>query len=287
TLNSFGLSRFPLSGFYNSPHSTKTFHYRSLAGCFWFGGTDMAAQSLTTNLQSVHQSYLQKPKLQSPVIQSLKPNTLTNPSWLGNFQPIAELSLHSSSSRTHHGSSLQPICATVSSLPTAKPERFASGDKVPQWSWRAIKAFALAALEARKLKCPKTGTEALLMGVMIEGTSVAAKYLWGNGITLFKVRDEITKLRGKPDFYYFPPEQPPVTEDAQRALDWAVDHEIKSGISGEITTSDVLLGIWSETDSPGHKILATLGFDDEKAKELDSKSAGPGLLEGWQQNLSS
>ncbi|CAL1375583.1 unnamed protein product [Linum trigynum] len=240
----------------------------------------MAAQSLTTNLQSVHQSNLQKSKLQSPVIQSLKPYTLTNPSWLGNFQPIAGISLQSLNSRTRRGSSLQPVCATVSSLPTAKPERFASGDKVPQWSWRAIKAFALAALEARKLKCPKTGTEALLMGVMIEGTSVAAKYLWGNGITLFKVRDEITKLRGKPDFYYFPPEQPPVTEDAQRALDWAVDHKIKSGISGEITTSDVLLGIWSETDSPGHKILATLGFDDEKAKELDSKSAGPGLLEG-------
>lgn len=37
--------------------------------------------------------------------------------------------------------------------------------------------------------------------------------------------------------------------------------------SGEITTGHLLLGIWSE-ESAGRKILATLGFDDEKAKEV-------------------
>lgn len=30
----------------------------------------------------------------------------------------------------------------------------------------------------------------------------------------------------------------------------------------------MLLGIWSEKESAGHIILAGLGFDDEKAKEL-------------------
>ena len=30
----------------------------------------------------------------------------------------------------------------------------------------------------------------------------------------------------------------------------------------------MLLGIWSEKDSAGHKILASLGFDDDKANEL-------------------
>ncbi|RVW46143.1 ATP-dependent Clp protease ATP-binding subunit CLPT1, chloroplastic [Vitis vinifera] len=37
---------------------------------------------------------------------------------------------------------------------------------------------------------------------------------------------------------------------------------------GEITTSHLLLGIWAEEESAGHKILATLGFNDDKAKEL-------------------
>lgn len=41
-----------------------------------------------------------------------------------------------------------------------------------------------------------------------------------------------------------------------------------AGETGEITTTHLLLGIWSQKNSAGHKILATLGFDDEKAKQL-------------------
>lgn len=41
-----------------------------------------------------------------------------------------------------------------------------------------------------------------------------------------------------------------------------------AGEDGEITTAHLLLGIWSEKESAGHKILASLGFDDEKASEL-------------------
>ena len=40
------------------------------------------------------------------------------------------------------------------------------------------------------------------------------------------------------------------------------------GESGEITTTYLLLGIWSKKESADHKILSTLGFNDEKAKEL-------------------
>lgn len=50
-----------------------------------------------------------------------------------------------------------------------------------------------------------------------------------NGITLFKVREETVNLLGKSDLYFFSPEHPPLTEPAQRALDWAVDEKIKSG----------------------------------------------------------
>ncbi|XP_043717768.1 ATP-dependent Clp protease ATP-binding subunit CLPT1, chloroplastic-like isoform X2 [Telopea speciosissima] len=158
--------------------------------------------------------------------------------------------------------------ATVSfSLPTAKPERVSS-EKMPKWSSRAIKSFAMGELEARKLKYPNTGTEALLMGILVEGTSKVAKFLYVYGITLFKVREETIKLLGKSDMFLFSPEHPPLTEPAQRALDWAVDEKLKSGESGEITTTHLLLGIWSEEESAGHKIMATLGFDDEKAKEL-------------------
>ncbi|MCD7460768.1 ATP-dependent Clp protease ATP-binding subunit clpt1, chloroplastic [Datura stramonium] len=119
--------------------------------------------------------------------------------------------------------------ATVAfSLPTAKPER-ATSEKQPKWSARAIKAFVMAELEARKLKYPNTGTEALLMGILVEGTSLAAKFLRANGVTLLKVRDEIVNLLGRSDMYFFSPEHPPLTKPAQSALDRAVDEKLKSG----------------------------------------------------------
>lgn len=157
---------------------------------------------------------------------------------------------------------------TVSfSLPISK-EVGASSDKLPRWSARAIKSFAMAELEARKLKYPNTGTEALLMGILVEGTSPAAKFLRANGVTLFKVREETVNLLGKSDMYYFSPEHPPLTDQAQRVLDLAVNEKLKSGESGEITPTNILLGIWSEKESAGHKILVALGFNEEKANEL-------------------
>ncbi|KAK7283700.1 hypothetical protein RIF29_13411 [Crotalaria pallida] len=166
--------------------------------------------------------------------------------------------------------------ATVSfSLPTTKPQTDGAPEKTtPNWSARAIKSFAMGELEARKLKYPNTGTEALLMGILVEGTSKAAKFLRANGITLFKVRDETVELLGKSDMYFFSPEHPPLTEPAQKALDWAVDEKLKSGEEGEITVTHLLLGIWSQEESAGHKILAALGFNDEKAKELAKEING-------------
>ncbi|XP_062150499.1 ATP-dependent Clp protease ATP-binding subunit CLPT1, chloroplastic [Alnus glutinosa] len=178
-----------------------------------------------------------------------------------------KLSIRPSSSRRFVSKHRPAIATVLSSLPTLKPER-ASSEKTPIWSARAIKSFAMAELEARKLKYPNTGTEVLLMGILVEGTSIAAKFLRANGITLFKMREETVKLLGKSDMYYFSPEHPPLTEPAQRALDWAVDEKLKSGENGEITATYLLLGIWSEKDSAGHKIMASLGFDDQKAKEL-------------------
>lgn len=63
------------------------------------------------------------------------------------------------------------------------------------------------------------------------GTSEAAKFLRENGITLFKVREETVKLLGKADMYFFSPEHPPLTEAAQKTLDWAVDEKLRSGQS--------------------------------------------------------
>ncbi|EOA21442.1 hypothetical protein CARUB_v10001824mg [Capsella rubella] len=202
--------------------------------------------------------------------------SLTNP-WLG-VADSSSLSLNSpvsalqSNRRRIHKS-------VVSSLPTANQDLVVSDEKKPKWSWRGIKSFAMGELEARKLKYPNTGTEALLMGILIEGTSFTSKFLRANKIMLYKVREETIKLLGKADLYFFSPEHPPLTEDAQRALDSALDQNLKAGGIGEVMPAHILLGIWSQVESPGHKILATLGFTDEKAKELESFASKPGFLD--------
>ena len=65
---------------------------------------------------------------------------------------------------------------------------------------------------------------------MCAGTSQAARYLRAHGITLFGVREEAIKLLGKADMYFFSPEHPPLTEPAQKALDWAVNEKQKTGM---------------------------------------------------------
>ncbi|EPS73881.1 hypothetical protein M569_00876 [Genlisea aurea] len=162
--------------------------------------------------------------------------------------------------------SCSTVAAITLSLPTTKTEIVS--DKNLKWSSRSIKSFAMAELEARKLKFPNTGTEALLMGILIEGTSLAARFLRENGVTLFKVREETVNLLGKSDLFFFSPEHPPLTEPAQNALDYAVEEKLKSGEDGEITTAHLLLGIWSQNESAGYKIMVTLGINDDKLSEL-------------------
>ncbi|KNA23299.1 hypothetical protein SOVF_026110 isoform A [Spinacia oleracea] len=240
---------------------------------------------MAANAHSLSRIHLQFPEFRTSINSSQRISSpfislnSQNP-FLGNLTLSL---LHPSSTRTTHALSIttkrHPVSSAVSfSLPTGIPDRVV-GDKIPKWSGRAIKSFAMSELEARKLKYPTTGTEALLMGLLIEGTSPASRFLRENGITLTKVKEESIKLLGKGDLYFFSPEHPPITESAQRALDWALDQKLKPDENGEITTIDLLLGVWSEEDSPGHKILAALGFDDDKAKKLKSVGSKPGFDE--------
>lgn len=70
----------------------------------------------------------------------------------------------------------------------------------------------------------------LFFFICYAGTSLAAKLLRKNGVTIFKVRDEIEKLLRKGNKFFLSPERPPLTGDAQRAIDWAADLAVKSGL---------------------------------------------------------
>ncbi|GAB2275045.1 hypothetical protein Dimus_009813 [Dionaea muscipula] len=51
---------------------------------------------------------------------------------------------------------------------------------------------------------------------------MTAKFLHYNVITFFKVQEETVDLLGKAKVAYFNPEHPPLTEPAQKAIDWAI-----------------------------------------------------------------
>ncbi|GAB2278221.1 hypothetical protein Dimus_012914 [Dionaea muscipula] len=61
------------------------------------------------------------------------------------------------------------------------------------------------------------------------GTSMTAKFLHYHVITFFKVQQETVDLLGKAKVAYFSPEHPPLTEPAQKAIDWAIDMKLRSG----------------------------------------------------------
>lgn len=47
-----------------------------------------------------------------------------------------------------------------------------------------------------------------------------------------KVREQTIELLGKSDYYFASPVQPMMTEPAQKALDWALNEKVKSGMHG-------------------------------------------------------
>ncbi|KAL8467030.1 hypothetical protein ACS0TY_035926 [Phlomoides rotata] len=127
-----------------------------------------------------------------------------------------------------------------------------ASDKKPKWSARSIKSFAMGELEARKLKFPNTGTEALLMGILVEDGFLANAY----NVRFVKKQKLLvlfTKLTS-PDMYFFSPEHPPLTEPAQKTFDWAVDEKLKSVGCSRIKLDEIRTGAMA-----GQKVAANIG----------------------------
>ncbi|MFO7246679.1 MAG: Clp protease N-terminal domain-containing protein, partial [Bacillota bacterium] len=66
-----------------------------------------------------------------------------------------------------------------------------------RYSERAQRVIVLAQEEARRLNYNYVGTEHLLLGLIREGTGIAAKALQSLGINLEQVRAEIEKVIGR------------------------------------------------------------------------------------------
>jgi ATP-dependent Clp protease ATP-binding subunit ClpC len=127
---------------------------------------------------------------------------------------------------------------------------------------RARKVILLAKEEALRLNHDCVGSEHLLLGLIKEGTGVAAMVLHNLGVDLEKVRLEVEKLI-PPGGKTLQRGDIPFTARAKKILDLAIDEARNLG-HNFIGTEHLLLGIIREGTGAAANVLIGLGVDLER-----------------------
>lgn len=136
---------------------------------------------------------------------------------------------------------------------------------------RARKSIVLAQEEAQRLGNNYIGTEHLLLGIISEGESVAAKVLENLGISLQKVRSEVEAIVGKGNK---PTNQEMVfTPRAKRVIELAYE-EGRNLSHNYIGTEHLLLGLVKEGEGVAARVLSNLGVDPSKVRAEITKLLG-------------
>lgn len=130
---------------------------------------------------------------------------------------------------------------------------------------KAIKAIMLAQEETRRLGHNFCGTEQFLLGLISEGTSIAAKSLKASGVNLKSARIEVENHIGRGSG--FVPFEIPFTPRAKRVLEYAWD-EARSLKVNYIAPEHLLLGLLNLHDCIAVKTLENLDIDTRKLKAL-------------------
>src|SRR5579872_1000147 len=128
---------------------------------------------------------------------------------------------------------------------------------------KAIKVIMLAQEEARRIGHNFVGTEQILLGLLKEGTGVAAKELAAMGVELEYARKETEKIIGRGSG--FVAIEIPFTPRAKRTLELAWDQSRMLG-TDYIGTEHLLLGVIQEGEGVAARVLEVLGVDLDKLK---------------------
>ncbi|MHB1419434.1 MAG: ATP-dependent Clp protease ATP-binding subunit [Bacillota bacterium] len=129
---------------------------------------------------------------------------------------------------------------------------------------RAQKVISLAREEAQRLNHPAVGTEHLLLGLIGEGSGIAAKALENLGVGLDQVEEETIKVIGSGE-----EEQGPVsgfTPRAKKVLELANEEARRQGI-GYVGTEHLLLGLLREGEGAAAQILENLGIGLDNVRQ--------------------
>jgi ATP-dependent Clp protease ATP-binding subunit ClpC len=130
---------------------------------------------------------------------------------------------------------------------------------------RARKVMGLARQEAQRLNHEYIGTEHILLGLVQEGSGVAANVLKNLDIDLKKIRQEVEKIvKTGPSMVTMG--QLPFTPRAKKVLELALEEASNLG-HNYIGTEHILLGLIKEQDGKAAKVLQNLGVKLDTVRE--------------------
>ena len=136
---------------------------------------------------------------------------------------------------------------------------------------KAIKAIMLAQEEARRLGHNFVGTEQILLGLIGEGTGIAATILTDLGVTLEDARQEVEKIIGRGSG--FVPTEIPFTPKVKRVFEQAFQ-EARKLDHNYIAPEHLLLGLIEAGEGVAAKVLENLDVDLSKARTAVIRALG-------------
>ena len=137
-------------------------------------------------------------------------------------------------------------------------------EKFDKFTERARKVFTFAQEESQRLNHNSIGTEHLLLGLMREGSGLAAMVLTNLGVTLPKARDEIAAIIGLGQGEATG--DPGLTPRAKRVIELSMD-EARRLNHDHIGTEHLLLGLVREGEGVAVIALKKMGVDPEKVRQ--------------------
>ena len=128
---------------------------------------------------------------------------------------------------------------------------------------RAQHVLVLAQEEAKRLNHNFIGTEHILLGLVREGSGIAARSLQNLGVQLPRVRSEVEKIIGKGEKTLT--QGISYTPRAKKVIELAIEEGQNLG-HNYVGTEHLLLGLLREGEGIAAQVLTILGIDLRKAR---------------------
>jgi len=124
---------------------------------------------------------------------------------------------------------------------------------------RARKVLQLANQEAKRFNHEYIGTEHILLGLVAEGTGVAANVLKNLDVDLRKIRNEVEKIVQPGPYLDTTMNKLPQTPRAKKVIEYAIE-SAKSLDHNYVGSEHILMGVLKEEEGVASQVLMNLGL---------------------------